>query len=351
MAMAARGRRLAACVAGAVWIGVLAGVWPIGAVVGADSAAGHVRPFGPHAPWNVPVAGLPRSPQSSLYARLLWTEAPADHAGNFNLGFDQYTYPVYHADQATGLYPVTTERRTNINGTRIPWNPSWRPAPGTDAQVIIVDPASGREWDLWQVSFDGSTIHATNGSLVAGDYRTKEDGNVPSRGIGIQYLAMLVRPQEIAQGKIEHALSMPIKNTSRTVYVPPATKLEGKGRTQDAIPEGTRFALNVTDQDIDAWLATLPAELSPGMRQAARIIAVALRDYGWFITDNAGGATLQFESRVTAGDAWKQLGLATQPVDYKEYPRDLLDGLITPDNIYAIAPSDQYPAALRARAS
>ena len=44
-------------------------------------------------------------------------------------------------------------------------------------------------------------------------------------------------------------------------------------------------------------------------------------------------------------------GLATQPVDYKEYPRDLLDGLITPDNIYAIAPSDQYPAALRARAS
>jgi hypothetical protein len=66
-------------------------------------------------------------------------------AGNFNLGFDRYTYPVYYADQSTGLYPVATERRTNIDGKRIPWNPSWQGAPGTDAQVIILDPAGGRD--------------------------------------------------------------------------------------------------------------------------------------------------------------------------------------------------------------
>src|SRR5262249_49597527 len=199
------------------WIHVMAVPWPA-AAAGVDSGAVYVRPFGPRAPWNVPVAGLPRDPRSNFYVALLWNDAPADHPGNFNLSFDSYTYPVYYAHPSTRLYPVDTKRRTNINGQRVPWDPAWQGAPGSDAQVIILDPESGREWDLWQVSFDGHTIHATNGSLVGGDYRTKEDGNVPSRGIGIQYLAMLVRPQEIAQGRIEHALSMPIKNTSRVTY-------------------------------------------------------------------------------------------------------------------------------------
>ena len=45
-------------------------------------------------------------------------------------------------------------------------------------------------------------------------------------------------------------------------------------------------------------LSTLPPETV----RAARIIAVALRDYGWFITDTAGAATFQFEANVTAGD-------------------------------------------------
>ena len=335
-------------VAAALSILVAAATSPA-ATMGSDRQPGDERAFGPQAPWNVPVAGLPRDPRSDRYAELLWTAAPADRPGDFNLNFDAYTYPVYYADQATGLYPVQTKWRTNLDHQRMPWNPAWRGAAGSDAQAIVLDPATGREWDLWQVSFDGKTVRATNGSLVRGDYRTKEDGNPPSRGIGIQYLAMLVRPREIADGAIRHALSMPIKNTSRTAYVAPATKLEGKGRTEDAIPEGTRFALEATDKEIDAWADGLPEALPPAARRSARIIARALRDYGWFITDNAGGATFQFESRVTAGDAWVALGLGERSVGWKEYPRDLLDGLFTPGRIYAIVPSDQYPAALRAR--
>ncbi|MBW2458255.1 MAG: hypothetical protein JRI68_27370 [Deltaproteobacteria bacterium] len=73
-------------------------------------------------------------------------------------------------------------------------------------------------------------------------------------------------------------------------------------------------------------------------------MAVALRDYGWFITDTAGSAKFQLEAQESAMDEWVALGLeAYEASDTHEYPRDLLDGLITEARIYALVPSDQYP--------
>ena len=51
------------------------------------------RPVGPRAPWNVPVAQLPQHPDSDIFVDRLWREAPSNVPGNFNLGFDEYTYP------------------------------------------------------------------------------------------------------------------------------------------------------------------------------------------------------------------------------------------------------------------
>jgi hypothetical protein len=302
------------------------------------------RPFGPDAPWNVSVAGLPRHPESASYSALLWNDATADRAGNFNLSFDGYTYPVYELTGTEAEVPVDIlmDWGSNIDGGTMPWNPDWQAASGTDGQVIVLDPATGREWDLWQVSYEDGRVKASNGNLVDGDYWTKEDGFAPSRGCGIQYLAMLVRPFEIACGEIRHALSMPIANPSGEAYVAPATKLEhpdlGAG-----IPEGMRFAIDVTDRDIDDWVDSLPSGLGEETRRSARIIGTALRDYGWFVTDTSGGAHLQFEDRLTAEDDWVALGLDEQEVEWSVYPRDLIDGLITEDNLYAIVPSDQYP--------
>ncbi|MBN2563813.1 MAG: hypothetical protein JXQ75_23105 [Phycisphaerae bacterium] len=337
-----------------------------------DDPGGYTRPYGPDAPWNIPIRRLREAmgttlvhPDSVSLSSSLWSDAPAHHAGNFNLSFDSYTYPVYCTADATGEYPVDTTWSTNIDGTLLPWNPNWQPATGSDAQVILIDPPTGREWNLWQVSFDGQTIHATNGNLVmetirtsqtdpygnpiyevtdaVADYHSYEGGFVPSRGVGIQYLAMLVRPEEIAQGAIRHAFSMPIQNTDGTLFVAPATKLEHPGNPP-GIPEGMRFALDVTDAEIETWIAGLPGELPAETVTSARIIARAMRDYGWFITDSSGGADLQFEWRGVAANEWAALGLGLYTIEWQEYPRDLLDGLITENNIYAIVPSDAYPA-------
>lgn len=348
-------------------------------------AANYVRPFGDKAPWNRPVKDalgnqlISTHSNSDTLRSLHWNYSPNREAGNFNLnaGYTGFTYPVYDVSTATGTYPVmTTSGYGNMNGQTMPWNPAWQPADDSDGQVIVIDPANGYEWDLWRVQFDNNTntITAQNANLVLsskdnisvgidpypyfGNYSIKENGFIPSRGAGIQYLAMLVGPEEIRQGVIRHALSMPIKNTSYEQFVAPATKLEHEGEGQDngtQIPEGTRFALNVTDQEIDNWLNALPSDLPNRAEtvKSARIIAKAMRDYGWFITDTSGGAHIQLEDYHSAGDDWVNLGLGYRNVsggiemytasNGKTYPQDLLDGLMTESRIYALVSSDLYP--------
>jgi hypothetical protein len=312
-------------------------------------AEAYTRPYGPNAPWNVPAASVATHPQSALYAERLWSLGSAT-PGNVNLTFAGYTYPVYDVREATLEVTVSVKWRTALHGTKLPWNPAWKIPSGSDRQVILLDPPTGREWNLWQVSYKNGKLSCTNGNLVPGSYWTREVGFPPSRGCGIPYLAMLVRPQEVEAGEIRHALSMPVMNPDSQVYVAPATKLEGKSSAiVNGIPEGMRFVLDVSDAEIEAWIAALPSQLPTATRRSARVIARALRDYGWFVTDTSGGAHLQFEEWGSAGAAWQALGLGTIVANWKEYPRDLLDGLLRRDRIRTLVPSDQYPPELRAR--
>jgi hypothetical protein len=315
------------------------------ALAPAPSFAAYARPYGPNAAWNISVAGLPLHPESARFAKKIWNSRP-DQPGNINCNFDEYTYPIYDVAQKTGNYPVIvrfSEWGSNLIGKKIPFASNWLPGSGSDRQVIIIDPVTGCEWNLWRAKFSSGKIYIDNGNLVPGSYWTRETGFRPSRGCGIPYLAMLVRPHEVAAGIIHHALSMPLKGIHKSVFVAPATKTDGPiapYALTDGVPEGMRFALNVSDAEIESWVASLP--LSSTGKQSARVIGRALRDYGWFITDNAGAATLQFEDRKATGAMWSNLGLSKVSANGKEYPRDLLDGLMREERIYAVVPSDQY---------
>ena len=261
----------------------------------------YTRPFGPNAPWNIRVAGLPVDEDSDHLAELLWNDSSPDRADrNFNINNTSYTYPVYEISDDTPFYEVVDRNGWgNLGGTKIPFDPSWKAAPGSDGQIIILDPETGREWDLWQASFNGSKVVISNGNLIKGEggsdsYFEREVGFFGSRGVGIPYLAMLVRPEEVAAGKIEHALSMPIQSTSGTAYVAPGVKIEFPDHPA-GIPEGTRYALDVSYADIDQHLASLPSSVSDVTKASLRTIMVAMKDYGWFITDTAGGTHLQLE--------------------------------------------------------
>ena len=82
-------------------------------------AARYKRPYGDRAPWNLPVRGFRQHAKSKKYSDLLWQTA-AMRPGNFNIGTDSYTYAVYSVTEAVGLYPVSTEWQSNIDGTSMP---------------------------------------------------------------------------------------------------------------------------------------------------------------------------------------------------------------------------------------
>lgn len=310
------------------------------------------RPYGPNAPWNVPVTNIPVHPMSSYYVSELWKEMPEHKTPEFN--WRNYTYPVYNAKEATGMYTVISLNKWgNLHGTKIPFNPAWRPAAGTDAQIIILDPDTATEWNLWQVSGISTlkkTLTIGNGNKCAGNYwnnnwddpATQTTG---SRGAGINYLAMLVRPWEIEQGRIEHALSMPIIGTSGSEFWPPATKLEHPGK-KGTIPEGARFSLDVTYEEIDAHVNSILGA-SVSLKRMVRILLIALKEYGWFITDTAGGQTWQLESLASAQKEWEKLGVYPEVNHLIQgvsapHPRFSAGGFLTKERIRLHVSSDGY---------
>ncbi len=363
---------------------------------------GSVDPFfGPGAAWNLSAADLGRSDAYQEYVdRFIEhstheTGDSGDGTERFALFFGDYSMPVYDvstADRTREVYQANYGFRGNLPaGAEIPWNDTWKAAGGNDGDLLIIDPETGRDWELYSVQGRNTTPCLTPDNLAAGfnpladlcvgrasilsnpdgsvaDFRTFE-GAMQNRGMGLQKLALLVMADEVASGEIRHAVSMATYNTmfgpecsdeeavteaagvSCGFYVPPATRVEwrdgpprcGATSMEDSdesrsttVPEGMRFALDISDDDIDAWLDR--RGYPEPKRSTARVFAVALRDYGFIISQTtcAGpGITTEGTINPRTRAVWKELGI---PND--ESSRDLLDGLITRDRLYVVNPSD-----------
>ncbi len=260
------------------------------------------RPYSVKSPWNTPIrAGAAYDPSSRARLGALDSDLTSDPT--------QYTYPVYHVSRGTPRQRVTIRgvfsdvfaggHRMRIRqGVRlsIPVPASASGAAGSDAQIVIINRATGDEWGAWQLTRTGGGYSAENGY----HYNTRWTGVPPrsqggspfgSRGAGVPYLAGLVRPCEIRRGRIDHALAFAYDSPSaRHVY--PATKSDGNGRGLSALPEGTRLQLDpsLSAARIRSW----------GCRGACAVAARALQRYGMYVIDSSGRAKLIFEYEGTA---------------------------------------------------
>ena len=269
---------------------------------GSAAQAGCQRPYSANSPWNAPVPSRPPyHPQSRAIAAHLDSALTSDPT--------QYTYPVYEVG------PQTPRRTVHVSGVwsnvtaggqrleigqsrtvRIPIPDAARAAAGSDAQIIVLDRSTGDEWGAWQLAGRGGRWSAQN----AYHYNVRWSGVPPrsrngsafgSRGAGVPYLAGLVRPCEIARGRIDHALAFAYDAPSRR-YVYPATKSDGTGGGLGAVPEGTRFQL-----DPSLSSARLGRR---GCRGPCLTIARALQRYGMYVIDSSGRAKVMFEYEGTA---------------------------------------------------
>ena len=263
-----------------------------------DKVVTKKRPYSNDSPWNLKIGPQPvYDPYSKIFIDNIH--------GWFGADASWFEFPLYEVSKKTtvkkvkisGVYSKVVDNGTRLiiekrTSVEVPIPEGARPARGTDANIILWNPETGDEWGFWQakVLYDGSWL-ARNGYY----YNTEWDAIPPfgfvSRGAGLPYIAGLIRPWELKQGKIKHAIGFAVNYPSQ-LYIYPATKSDGQSMHSAALPEGARLQLDptLTEKDFRSW----------GLSREGRVIARALQEYGMILTDGSGHPKIFVEYQDTA---------------------------------------------------
>jgi len=169
----------------------------------------------------------------------------------------------------------------------------------TDANLSIIDGNYGMEYNFWAPLYDPVTYEvkrnasgfyeARNGGMVY----TNGSGSSPlgtgHRGCAIAHSVGLIYPGELAAGTVNHALPYSFTDPAADPC-PPATHSDGgefgELNYPDRLPESAVFRLNPS-----VWTDT--AIEASGWNHTEKTLAYAMRDYGLYVTDNAGNHHVQ----------------------------------------------------------
>jgi hypothetical protein len=229
--------------------------------------------------YNVPVNNLPKHPQSDDF--IAWTR---DHSGGNNrliyspampltfVSGDQPTRPMrfYYTPNNDGPFPVPQYPLPYVEGGY--WG-------GGDRHVILVDHENCKSYEMFSWYIQGNpganpacpSCNAQSGAPID----LKGDGLLVSGGTDVASLpltALLLRPDELKAGAINHALRVTL-NSPRSTWVWPAL-YSSSVYTNDpkAPPVGTRFRLKAS------------FDISP-FSPTAQVILTALQKYGIIVAD------------------------------------------------------------------
>jgi hypothetical protein len=247
------------------------------------------RWYGPKSPFNRPIAHDAKvAPSSSAMVRTL-VAAVAGHPG-MTIAAGAWTVPVYIAGSSTPRYDVEVTAPWARGRTlySVPIPDGAVPDQAGDRHMLVIDPGDSCEYDFWLAR------HAESGQWFAGGVaRLGLDGSGVTtngaRAAGFGLGAGLIRPEELAAGRIDHALVFAYPTVRRGKIVAPATGGSGPSHDPGAIPYGARVQL---DPKLD--LARLG--LSPWQRTIAR----ALQRYGMILGDVGGTLSLYAQHVSTA---------------------------------------------------
>jgi hypothetical protein len=210
--------------------------------------------------------------------------------GTVGINTDDYSIPIYTVptDQPTVAVSVAPDCHEDpglveqISAVPIP--PDAHPANGGDHTLVIWQPGTNTEWELWMAARaeDGSWTACWGGRI---EDVSREAGVFPNpygvAASGLSYLAGAMKVSELQAGEIKHALAVNLVHTTADTQVAPATRNDGNSVADDAIPEGTRFRL---DPAIDVTKL--------GLSDTGVTIARALQTYGMFVTDTSGAVVM-----------------------------------------------------------
>jgi hypothetical protein len=251
--------------------------------------------FSPQSFFNQPLATS--APQAADSAQLV---AAFDHQvqtyyGHVVINTTEWSAPVYTVPAnapTTAVVPrnVTCPRNEGIfepfaqDMSAVPIPAAAQAAQGTDEDMVVWQPATGHEWELWRAQRENGQWTACWGGEFQDAYTS--DGSLPEplgvSAAGLSILAGQIHIEELQRGAITHALEVTMPDTAASQFVWPANRTDGTSDDANSIPEGTRFRLN-PKLDLDAL------HLNP----AAMEIATAIQRYGMIVADTAGAVTLE----------------------------------------------------------
>jgi hypothetical protein len=192
----------------------------------------------------------------------------------------------------------------------------------SDGHMVLVDTETSTAYDFFMAIIDGEgNCHGFSGGMVGRQISdagvvdffdlhgpgVNADGDYSARAHGTPLLAGLILPEDVESGAISHALAFAIpgpRNLSRDPYEPrrsdyfyPAstTETDYYNRDQHALAAGQRIRLKPTLVDEEGDLID-EGDLAP----ITQMFLAALRDYGAYLVDNAGGFSFYAEDVNTA---------------------------------------------------
>lgn len=296
---------LAPCATLAADLDFFPGQWSGKGLLG-NSLPGSWRPFAADSHWNTPLPADPLlHPDSPAVMELIRSTASSLRFGR------KYLVPVWVVDGASvsGLkiksrksFADWDRDKDGITDVAVPLDRRMYPEPTEDGHICIIDPFAKKAWEMsgfkWPAGQDAPDCGTFNvwdlTGPGAGDpgYKGWRWQTRGGRGSGFPLIAGLLRPEEIAAGEIRHALVFTFPQNrqaddGRNLFIPPASRSDGKHRGRQYPVEGMRLQLDpgLTEADFRAW----------GLTPEAQVVARALQRYGMFLGDNGGALALQVQ--------------------------------------------------------
>jgi hypothetical protein len=242
-------------------------------------------------------------------------QAIADDTGTARLlDGSQWGIPIVTADSQSDSYSVGCQYywcNQSVTGQHIPTDA--QTSTGSDGHLVVLQP-NGQELDMWVGQRTGRGWQAGERSVESTSGSAANCSTVHAcagaDAANFALAAGVVRPQEIAQGHIDHALAITIPDTRQNAIACPATNGDGTHTNPGAIPIGAHLQLNpnlnVSALNIPAWQKT---------------IARALQQYGAYVTDTGGSIGIYAQSdRGLPYNAWAKAGIPADSPSLADLP-------------------------------
>jgi hypothetical protein len=253
--------------------------------------------------WHSDISRLPVHPRSRAYLATMGTGAGlhADFgSGTWDGGPIGIPYTVvpagqpkvpvrfgYAGESDPGPYPIPP-------GAPVEGGPD----AGGDRHVLVVQAGSCRLYELFDAHRDGAGWRAGSGAVWdLRSNRLRPAGWTSADAAGLPILAGLVRYEEVAGGRIDHAIRVTV-DRSQAAYLWPARHQAGQAGAS-LPPMGLRLRLRA---GVDIG----------GFPSQARVILQAMRTYGLVVADNGSSGFIGgVPDERWDNDALHQLGRVT----------------------------------------